>query len=122
MRLSLRALGCLICIPALAAMADTTVTTTVDGVQAPGSLARITFDGDNVTLTYDDNSTQVADMSLVSVALDHDGSQSGIADSVINDPVKPSGVYNLKGQRLGDTPEGLSTGFYIVNGEKIFVK
>lgn len=54
MRLSLRALGCLICIPALAAMADTTVTTTVDGVQAPGSLARITFDGDNVTLTYDD--------------------------------------------------------------------
>ena len=32
------------------------------------------------------------------------------------------GVYNLSGQRLGDTVEGLSKGVYIVNGRKVVVK
>ena len=35
---------------------------------------------------------------------------------------KNDGVYNLQGQRVGNTTEGLPSGIYIVNGKKILVK
>ena len=32
------------------------------------------------------------------------------------------GVYNLRGQKVGDTLQGLQPGLYIVNGKKIVIK
>ena len=37
-------------------------------------------------------------------------------------PVARQGVYSLDGQRLGDTPDGLPKGIYIVNGKKVVIK
>lgn len=105
---------------ASAMWADTKVVTTVNGTPETRELVKITFDGDNVILNYADDTTDKADMSLVSVALTHD-EQSAI-DEIIADPTKATGVYNLKGQRVADTPEGLATGIYIVNGQKVLVK
>lgn len=105
---------------ALAVQADSKVVTTVNGTIETRELVRITFDGDNVTLNFSDNSTLIADMSEVTVVLTHE-EQSAI-DEIIADPAKPTGVYNLKGQRVADTPEGLKTGIYIVNGQKVLVK
>ena len=33
-----------------------------------------------------------------------------------------NGVYNLQGQRVGNTTEGLPSGIYIVNGRKHVVR
>lgn len=110
----------------LSAWADATVTTTVDGVAESRELVKMTFDDatpEYVTLHFADNSTLVADISLVNVAIDGTGSGQTAIDAIIADPsLVPSGVYNLKGQRMGDTPSGLQPGVYIVNGQKIYVK
>lgn len=105
---------------AIAVQADSTVVTTVNGVPETRELVRITFDGDNVILNYSDDSFDTADMALVTVALSHE-EQSAI-EEILADPSKTSGVYNLKGQRVADTPEGLKAGVYIVNGQKVLVR
>lgn len=113
-------LSTLILCGASAVWADSKVVTTVNGTPETRELVRITFDGDNVILNFSDNTTRLADMSEVAVALTHD-EQTAI-DEITADPKKPTGVYNLKGQRVADTPEGLKSGVYIVNGQKVLVK
>lgn len=105
---------------ALAAQADSKVVTTINGTPETRELVRITFDGDNVVLNFSDDSSCLADMSEVTVTLTHE-EQSAI-DEIMADPTKPTGVYNLKGQRIADTPEGLKAGVYIVNGQKVLVR
>lgn len=104
----------------LSAKADSKVSTVIDGREDARILSKITFDGDNVTLTFDDSTTLTSDMNLVSVTLDH--TEANAVNGIINDTAKPTGVYNLKGQRIADTPEGLKPGVYIANGQKILVK
>ncbi len=95
--------------------------TTVDGVAVTGKvITSIVFDGDNLRLTYSDFSSETVDMSLVSVIIGHEAG-SGITD-VVSDVPAQSGVYNVRGQRVADTPDGLLPGLYIVNGEKIYVR
>lgn len=113
-------LGIALAFLAATALADSKVTTVIDGRQIPKDLTKLTFSDKTVTLTFSDNSTEIADMSLVSITIDH-SSQSAITE-VIADPKKATGVYNLKGQYLGESPKNLQSGFYIVNGEKIYVK
>lgn len=48
-----------------AVMADNKQTVTIDGSQVSKTVKEITFNGDNVTLTYDDETTETQDMSLV---------------------------------------------------------
>lgn len=107
----------------LAAKADSTVVTTVNGNPETRELVRITFDGDYAILNFADNTTETADMSLVSVTLSHEDKTD--IDEIIADPQKTRGVrgvYNLRGQRIADTPDGLKEGIYIVNGQKVLVK
>lgn len=110
----------------LAAKADSTVVTTVNGNPEMRELVRITFDGDYAILNFADNTTETADMSLVSVTLSHEDKTA--IDEIIADPQKTRGVrgvrgvYNLRGQRIADTPDGLKEGIYIVNGQKVLVK
>lgn len=109
---------------ALTAGARTTVTTVVDGVSETRELVRMTFDKADpatVTLHFADNSTLAADIALVNVALDHTGTSA--IDEIISVSERSSGVYNLKGQRVADTPDAsLAPGVYITNGQKILVK
>ena len=51
-----------------AAMADNKQTVTIDGSQVSKTVKEITFDGDNLTLTYDDETTETQDMSLVKLS------------------------------------------------------
>lgn len=104
---------------ALGAGAESKVTTVIDGTEINKELTRLTFEGDAVTLTFSDNSTRQADMKFVAVRIEH---PTSAISSVISDRAKPSGIYNLKGQYLGASPEGLRAGFYIVNGQKVYVK
>lgn len=99
--------------------ADSKVTTVIDGNEIPKELTKLTFDGDIVTLSFSDNTTRQADMKFVAIKIDH--STSAIS-TIVADPKKPAGVYNLKGQYLGESPKDLTPGFYIVNGQKVYVK
>jgi hypothetical protein len=45
-----------------------------------------------------------------------------IDDDSIEQPTYIKGVYNMNGQYMGDSMEGLSKGIYIQNGKKIYVK
>lgn len=102
------------------AYADSKVSTFIDGTPVNKDLVKMTFNDRTVTLTFSDNSTRTADMDVVAVTLDHSAS-SAVAD-IIEDPKKAKGVYNLLGQYLGESPVGLQPGFYIVDGNKIYVK
>lgn len=63
------------------------------------------------------STTQVSDFKVVI-----DGTTTGIEDLVV-DGVKANGrVYNLNGQYVGNSLNGLQPGIYIQNGKKVVVK
>lgn len=96
-------------------------TVKIDGNVSDKTVTEITFDGDNVTLCYADNSSETKDMSLVSFSFSYD-STTGINKI---EEVKKSlqgKVFNLNGQLVGNSLEGLSKGIYIVNGKKVIIK
>lgn len=96
-------------------------TVKIDGVISDKTVTEITFDGDNVTLSYADNSSETKDMSLVSLSFSYD-STTGI--NMIEEVKKSlqGKVFNLNGQLVGNSLEGLSKGIYIVNGKKVIIK
>lgn len=47
---------------------------------------------------------------------------SGIKGVVTDNENMPAKVFNLKGQYVGDTTDGLSKGIYVVNGKKVVIK
>ncbi len=50
------------------------------------------------------------------------GIQGVSADDIATAKVAAQGVYNLSGQKVGNSVQGLSKGIYIVNGKKVIVK
>ncbi len=56
---------------ALCAVADTKETVTINGTALSQQATRMVFDGDNVTLTFSDGTSQTADMESVNVAFDY---------------------------------------------------
>lgn len=105
---------------ATALSAESSVVTTINGNPETRELVRITFDGDNAILNFADNTAETVEMSLVKISIGQEDKTA--IDAIIADPEKPCGIYNLRGQRIADTPEGLKEGIYIINGQKVFVK
>lgn len=103
------------------AFANNKQTVKIDGNVSDKTVTEITFDGDNVTLSYADNSSETRDMSIVSFSFSYD-STTGINKI---EEVKKSlqgKVFNLNGQLVGNSLDGLSKGIYIVNGKKVIIK
>lgn len=107
---------------ASSAMADNKQTIMVNGQGIDKTVKQITFDGDDVVLTFTDESTLVEDMSLVDMSFTYDPT-SGIlpVESVASQSLEGK-VYNLNGQFVATTTQGLGKGIYIVNGKKWIVK
>ncbi len=97
---------------------------TIDGSLVNKSVTNITFSGDNVVLTYDDKSTQEADMSKVNIVFSKVvTSISSITDNAgLNAKESSQGVFDLCGRYYGKSSEGLKSGLYIVNGKKVIIK
>lgn len=106
------------------AMADSALITVVDGVTETRELVKMTFETSTpemVTLHFADNTTLVADISMVNVAIDHTGGSA--IDEILAASKTLPGVYNLKGQRVAEELGApLTPGVYITNGQKILVK
>jgi hypothetical protein len=104
------------------AMADTEQTVTVNGEAIDGFITELTFNGDQVTMKFEDGSTQTDDMSLVSIALTYSETSTGITEIETDDQSTVKRVYTISGQYVGTSTEGLPQGIYIVNGKKNIVK
>ena len=102
------------------AMADTGQQVTVGGEALGQFVTSIAFDGDDVVLTLEDNTTITAPMDGVAVSLDYRGVTDGI-DRPAAGP-RAAGVYTISGQYAGDSAEGLPKGVYIVGGKKLVIK
>lgn len=104
------------------AFADTTETVTINGSEISKSATALAFSGDNVTLTYDDATTETVDMALVSINFNYDGTTGINEINAAGESVKNYRVYNTNGQLVGNSLNGLHKGVYVVNGKKIVVK
>ncbi len=104
------------------AMADTEQTVTVNGEAIDGFITELTFNGDQVTMKFEDGSTRIEDMSLVSIALTYSDTSTGITEIETDDQSTVKRVYTISGQYVGTSTEGLPQGIYIVNGKKTIVK
>lgn len=103
-----------------AVMADNKQTVTIDGSPVSETVKEITFDGDNVTLSYADGTTVTRDMSLVKLSFAY--TTTGISNIETNNKVLAGKVFNLNGQLVGTSTQNLNKGIYIVNGKKVIIK
>ncbi len=101
--------------------AETEQSVVVNGIVIDRFVNNLTFSGDNVTLYFEDNTSQTEDMSLVSISLDYDSTACIYVDHVKENSEK-SKVYNLNGQYMGDNMKKLNKGVYIINGKKTVIK
>jgi len=104
------------------AAADTEQTVTVNGEAIDGFITELTFNGDQVTMKFEDGSTRIEDMSLVSIALTYSETSTGITEIETDDQSTVKRVYTISGQYVGTSTKGLPQGIYIVNGKKTIVK
>ena len=84
-------------------------------------ISKVTFDGDNVIVTYKTGSPASYDMSeivldfskVTAVERVEAAMQFGVANKTI---------YNMQGQAVGNDISTLKSGLYIVEGKKIIIK
>lgn len=103
-----------------AVFAGSKQTVTIDGQVIEKTISEITFDGDNVVLQYSDNTSDQADMSLVTLSFSY--TTTGISQVEGIKKALQGKVYNLQGQFVGSSLQGLSKGVYIINGKKVIIK
>lgn len=96
-------------------------TVKIDGQLIEKTVSEITFDGDNVVLQYSDNTSDIGgDMSLVTLSFTYQ--TTGISQVEDIKKALRGKVYNLQGQYVGSSLQGLSKGVYIINGKKVIIK
>lgn len=103
-----------------AVFAGSKQTVKIDGQLIEKTVSEITFDGDNVVLHYADNTSDPADMSLVTLSFSY--TTTGISQVEGIKKALQGKVYNLQGQFVGSSLQGLSKGVYIINGKKVIIK
>ena len=104
-----------------AVFAGSKQTVKIDGQLIEKTVSEITFDGDNVVLHYADNSSDdQADMSSVTLSFTYQ--TTGISQVEGIKQALQGKVYNLQGQYVGSSLQGLSKGVYIINGKKVIIK
>lgn len=104
-----------------AVFADSKQTVKIDGQLIEKTVTEITFDGDNVVLQYSDNTSDNGDMSLVTLSFSY-STTTGISQVEGIKQTLQGKVYNLQGQCVGSSLQGLSKGVYIINGKKVIIK
>lgn len=107
----------LTCCSALA-MADGGQKVTIGGRTVEKNVTRIEFRGDNVILTYDDASTQTADMSEVEIQFDNATGINSVQVQPKQAYTSGKPTYSLAGQRVKNPSKGI----YVQDGKKVIVK
>ena len=111
----------LACMLSTVAYADNKQTVKIDGNVIDKVVTEITFEGDDVVLNYADNTSETKDMSLVTLSFSY-STTTGISQVEGIKQALQGKVYNLQGQCVGSSLQGLSKGVYIINGKKVIIK
>ena len=111
----------LACMLSTVAYADNKQTVKIDGNVIDKVVTEITFEGDDVVLNYADNTSETKDMSLVTLSFSY-STTTGISQVEGIKQSLQGKVYNLQGQCVGSSLQGLSKGVYIINGKKVIIK
>ena len=82
-----------------AVFAGSKQTVKIDGQVIDKTVTEITFDGDNVVLQYSDNTSDQADMSLVTLSFTYQ--TTGISQVESIKQALRGKLYNLRGQWVG---------------------
>lgn len=103
----------------------TTGTMADDGKIDGTTVRRITFDGDQVTIEYNNGSQTTADMA--DIVIDLSGTSGMKSPSPAPSPNREGKVYDLKGQEVAggerQTSQGsLRPGMYLIDGKKVIIK
>ena len=101
--------------------ADNNQTVKIEGSIIDKVVTEITFDGDEVVLHYSDNSSDTKDMSLVAFSFTY-GETAGVHHVENAKKTWNGKIYNLNGQLVGTSIEGLPKGVYVINGQKVIIK
>ena len=97
-------------------------TITINGLTIGKSAKKITFSGEKAMIVYADGSKQIENMGLIQLSFTY-STNGGIKKiETAEQKLVDTRVYNLNGQYVGTTLNGLSKGVYIVNGKKVVVK
>ncbi|MBF1532935.1 MAG: subtilase [Prevotella salivae] len=97
-------------------------TITINGLTIGKSAKKITFSGEKAMIVYADGSKQTENMGLIQLSFTY-STNGGIKKiETADQKLVDTRVYNLNGQYVGTTLNGLSKGVYIVNGKKVVVK
>lgn len=95
---------------------------TINGLTIGKSAKKITFSGEKAMIVYADGSKQTENMGLIQLTFTY-STNGGIKKiETAGQKLVDTRVYNLNGQYVGTTLNGLSKGVYIVNGKKMIVK
>jgi len=84
---------------------------------------KITFNGDNVIVHYNDGS-ETATIDMAEVVIEFDAS-SGIEERLATTRkagIEGKAIYNLKGQHVGNSAARLQKGTYIIDKKKVVIK
>ncbi len=107
----------------LSASADTNEELTINGQPVEKFVTQIAFEGDNVVLTFDDQSQQKEDMATVVINLSYGDADPTAVNSVKGEREEvETTLYNLAGQRINSNGSSLPKGIYIKNGKKLMIK
>ena len=108
---------------AVSAWGDNKQTVTVNGTKQSQAVKRITFNGDEISLVFADNTQKTVDMTAVKIDFVYDNVENSVFYQMETPKLKEqTGVYNLNGQSVSGTREKLPKGIYIVDGRKGVVK
>ena len=101
-------------IVALSAQAEGGQVVTINGKTVEKVVTRITFEGDNVVLTYTDETTETVDMSHVSIVF----TVTDAVKALSNEPENAAITYfDLSGRQLKDAPQ--QGGYLIKKGNTV---
>ncbi len=86
-------------------------------------VSSITFDGDKVTINYNDGTTAET-LGMADVVLDFSSVTSieERIDIATKAGIEGKQVYNLKGQLVGNSVARLAKGVYVIDGKKVIIK
>ncbi len=84
---------------------------------------QITFQGDEVTIKYNDGTEDMTfDMAAVIIDFSNTTSIEERIAVTTREGLEGKTVYNLKGQRMGNSAACLAKGIYIIAGKKVVIK
>ena len=107
------AMTCLLAL-ALSAQAEGGQVVTINGKTVEKVVTRITFEGDNVVLTYTDKTTETVDMAHVSIVFTVTDAVKALSKEPENAPIT---YFDLSGRQLKDAPQ--QGGYLIKKGNTV---